>query len=84
MILCVILTCRLSSYLSPCVSIFLTGMHTGSRQEEVIDHRLTDREWAEEWKHLDHVRKVITFFITILNSSFSVNSLAQVFITLLG
>lgn len=66
-------------------------MHTGSRQEEVIDHRLTDREWAEEWKHLDHVRKVITFFITILNSSLSVsvtvslsvNSLAQVFITLL-
>lgn len=37
-------------------------MHTGTRQEEVIDHRLTDREWAEEWKHLDHVRKVITFF----------------------
>ncbi|XP_072303564.1 protein CBFA2T1 isoform X3 [Eucyclogobius newberryi] len=33
------------------------GMHSGSRQEEVIDHRLTDREWAEEWKHLDHVRK---------------------------
>jgi len=40
-------------------------MHTGTRQEEVIDHRLTDREWAEEWKHLDHVRKVITFFIII-------------------
>ncbi|XP_062302134.1 protein CBFA2T1 isoform X2 [Osmerus eperlanus] len=30
------------------------GMHGGSRQEEVIDHRLTEREWAEEWKHLDH------------------------------
>nr|XP_046217198.1 protein CBFA2T1-like [Oncorhynchus gorbuscha] len=29
------------------------GMH-GARQEEVIDHRLTDREWGEEWKHLDH------------------------------
>lgn len=41
------------------------GMHAGSRQEEVIDHRLTDREWAEEWKHLDHVRKVITFSIII-------------------
>ncbi|KAJ7312043.1 hypothetical protein JRQ81_006376 [Phrynocephalus forsythii] len=26
-----------------------------SRQEEVIDHRLTDREWAEEWKHLNNV-----------------------------
>ncbi|XP_045551037.1 protein CBFA2T1 isoform X2 [Salmo salar] len=29
------------------------GMH-GAREEEVIDHRLTDREWGEEWKHLDH------------------------------
>lgn len=27
----------------------------GSRPEEVIDHRLTDREWAEEWKHLNNV-----------------------------
>lgn len=43
----------------------VSGMHGSTRQEEVIDHRLTDREWAEEWKHLDHVRKVITFFITI-------------------
>lgn len=30
-----------------------------ARQEEMIDHRLTDREWAEEWKHLDHVRFLI-------------------------
>ncbi|XP_065808936.1 protein CBFA2T3 isoform X5 [Labrus bergylta] len=30
-----------------------TAVH-GARQEEVIDHRLTDREWAEEWKHLDN------------------------------
>lgn len=29
----------------------------GARQEEVIDHRLTDREWAEEWKHLNNVRR---------------------------
>ncbi|KAK5603190.1 Protein CBFA2T1 [Crenichthys baileyi] len=35
------------------------GMHAGSRQEEVIDHRLTDREWAEEWKHLDHLLNCI-------------------------
>lgn len=42
--------------------LLFAGMHAGTRQEEVIDHRLTDREWAEEWKHLDHVRKVITFF----------------------
>lgn len=47
------------------LSLVLSGMHGSTRQEEVIDHRLTDREWAEEWKHLDHVRKVITFFITI-------------------
>ncbi|PNJ12490.1 CBFA2T3 isoform 1 [Pongo abelii] len=26
----------------------------GSRQEEVIDHKLTEREWAEEWKHLNN------------------------------
>lgn len=60
-------------HLPPCVFtsvrfiwpfLFLsTGMHAGTRQEEVIDHRLTDREWAEEWKHLDHVRKVITFLL---------------------
>uniref|UniRef100_A0A2K5Y5W8 CBFA2/RUNX1 partner transcriptional co-repressor 3 n=1 Tax=Mandrillus leucophaeus TaxID=9568 RepID=A0A2K5Y5W8_MANLE len=32
----------------------------GSRQEEVIDHKLTEREWAEEWKHLNNlgVRRV--------------------------
>uniref|UniRef100_A0A7N6FBG2 MYND-type domain-containing protein n=1 Tax=Anabas testudineus TaxID=64144 RepID=A0A7N6FBG2_ANATE len=34
-------------------------MHAGTRQEEVIDHRLTDREWAEEWKHLDHLLNCI-------------------------
>ncbi|XP_067904706.1 protein CBFA2T1-like isoform X4 [Heterodontus francisci] len=36
--------------------------HAGSRgmyQEEMIDHRLTDREWAEEWKHLDHLLNCI-------------------------
>uniref|UniRef100_A0A2K5I9Y3 CBFA2/RUNX1 partner transcriptional co-repressor 3 n=1 Tax=Colobus angolensis palliatus TaxID=336983 RepID=A0A2K5I9Y3_COLAP len=27
----------------------------GSRQEEVSDHKLTEREWAEEWKHLNNV-----------------------------
>lgn len=34
--------------------VLLPAVH-GARQEEVIDHRLTDREWAEEWKHLDNV-----------------------------
>lgn len=37
------------------VGFFFIAVH-GARQEEVIDHRLTDREWAEEWKHLDNVR----------------------------
>ncbi|XP_037835722.1 protein CBFA2T3 isoform X5 [Kryptolebias marmoratus] len=35
-----------------------TAAH-GARQEEVIDHRLTDREWAEEWKHLDNLLNCI-------------------------
>ncbi|XP_070617893.1 protein CBFA2T3 isoform X4 [Erythrolamprus reginae] len=30
-----------------------------SRQEEVIDHRLTEREWAEEWKHLNNLLNCI-------------------------
>eukprot|EP00062_Callorhinchus_milii_P022382 gi/632980169/ref/XP_007906882.1/ PREDICTED: protein CBFA2T2 [Callorhinchus milii] len=36
--------------------------HQGSRavyQEVMIDHRLTEREWAEEWKHLDHLLNCI-------------------------
>ncbi len=28
----------------------------GGYREEPVDHRLMDREWAEEWRHLDHVR----------------------------
>ncbi|XP_069491816.1 protein CBFA2T3 isoform X2 [Ambystoma mexicanum] len=31
----------------------------GNRQEEVIDHRLTEREWAEEWKHLNNLLNCI-------------------------
>ncbi|XP_043754226.1 protein CBFA2T3 isoform X4 [Cervus elaphus] len=34
------------------------AMH-GSRPEEVIDHRLTEREWAEEWKHLNNLLNCI-------------------------
>lgn len=34
------------------------GVH-GSRTEEVIDHRLTEREWAEEWKHLNNLLNCI-------------------------
>lgn len=35
--------------------VALPAAMPGSRQEEVIDHRLTEREWAEEWKHLNSV-----------------------------
>ncbi|XP_055991559.1 protein CBFA2T3 [Sorex fumeus] len=34
------------------------GVH-GARPEEVIDHRLTEREWAEEWKHLNNLLNCI-------------------------
>uniref|UniRef100_A0A8C5SS81 NHR2-like domain-containing protein n=1 Tax=Laticauda laticaudata TaxID=8630 RepID=A0A8C5SS81_LATLA len=26
---------------------------------ELVDHRLTEREWADEWKHLDHALNCI-------------------------
>ncbi|XP_032182009.1 protein CBFA2T3 isoform X4 [Mustela erminea] len=31
----------------------------GSRQEEVMDHRLTEREWAEEWKRVNNLLNCI-------------------------
>ncbi|XP_062032549.1 protein CBFA2T3 [Lepus europaeus] len=30
-----------------------------ARQEDVIDHRLTEREWAEQWKHLNSLLNCI-------------------------
>uniref|UniRef100_A0A8C7U2E0 CBFA2/RUNX1 partner transcriptional co-repressor 2 n=1 Tax=Oncorhynchus mykiss TaxID=8022 RepID=A0A8C7U2E0_ONCMY len=36
----------------------LPGTNGGYR-EEPVDHRLTDREWADEWRHLDHVLNCI-------------------------
>lgn len=27
----------------------------------MVDHRLTEREWADEWKHLDHVRLLTVY-----------------------
>nr|XP_057903875.1 protein CBFA2T1 isoform X1 [Doryrhamphus excisus] len=45
------------------------GIHAGGRQEEVIDHRLTDREWAEEWKHLDHVRKLLNCIMDMVEKT---------------
>lgn len=44
-----------SAWEPKCESIALSTGLPGSRQEEVIDHRLTEREWAEEWKHLNSV-----------------------------
>ncbi|XP_045551042.1 protein CBFA2T1 isoform X7 [Salmo salar] len=44
------------------------GMH-GAREEEVIDHRLTDREWGEEWKHLDHVRKLLNCIMDMVEKT---------------
>lgn len=34
---------------------YATGLN-GGYQDELVDHRLTEREWADEWKHLDQVR----------------------------
>ncbi|XP_069508243.1 protein CBFA2T2 [Ambystoma mexicanum] len=31
----------------------------GVYHDEPVDHRLTEHEWAEEWKHLDHVLNCI-------------------------
>ncbi|KAL0977878.1 hypothetical protein UPYG_G00162570 [Umbra pygmaea] len=36
----------------------LPGTNGGYR-EDPVDHRLTDREWADEWRHLDHVLNCI-------------------------
>ncbi|RMC15174.1 hypothetical protein DUI87_07356 [Hirundo rustica rustica] len=41
------------------------GLH-GTRQEEMIDHRLTDREWAEEWKHLDHPYQALLISVSCI------------------
>uniref|UniRef100_A0A667X1E1 CBFA2/RUNX1 partner transcriptional co-repressor 3 n=1 Tax=Myripristis murdjan TaxID=586833 RepID=A0A667X1E1_9TELE len=46
------------SVVRPVFCVCVAAVH-GARQEEVIDHRLTDREWAEEWKHLDNLLNCI-------------------------
>ncbi|KAG8446294.1 hypothetical protein GDO86_013938 [Hymenochirus boettgeri] len=40
-------------------SIGVNGNLNNGYQEELVDHRLTEREWAEEWKHLDHALNCI-------------------------
>ncbi|XP_053309425.1 protein CBFA2T2 isoform X3 [Spea bombifrons] len=37
----------------------INGNVNNGYQEELVDHRLTEREWAEEWKHLDHALNCI-------------------------
>ncbi len=51
----------------------VTAVH-GTRQEEVIDHRLTDREWAEEWKHLDNVcvTRCLVFLLSFIHKAESI------------
>ncbi|KAG9337755.1 hypothetical protein JZ751_028252 [Albula glossodonta] len=34
-------------------------MHAVRQEGGAIDHRLSDREWVEEWKHLDHLLNCI-------------------------
>ncbi|XP_029466877.1 protein CBFA2T2 isoform X2 [Rhinatrema bivittatum] len=35
------------------------GGINGGYRDELVDHRLTEKEWADEWKHLDHVLNCI-------------------------
>ncbi|XP_056607625.1 protein CBFA2T2 isoform X1 [Triplophysa dalaica] len=44
----------------------------GSYREEPVDHRLTEREWAEEWRHLDHVLNCIVDMVEKTRRSVSV------------
>lgn len=43
------------AHLIPLWLCVVAGLN-GGYQDELVDHRLTEREWADEWKHLDHVR----------------------------
>ncbi|XP_061544656.1 protein CBFA2T2-like [Phycodurus eques] len=49
----------------------LPGTNGGYR-EEPVDHRLTDREWADEWRHLDHVLNSIVDMVEKTRRSVSV------------
>ncbi|XP_053568812.1 protein CBFA2T2 isoform X2 [Bombina bombina] len=40
-------------------TIGINGSLNNGYQDELVDHRLTEREWAEEWKHLDHALNCI-------------------------
>ncbi|XP_035236419.1 protein CBFA2T2-like isoform X1 [Anguilla anguilla] len=47
------------------------GANRGYR-EDPVDHRLTDREWADEWRHLDHVLNCIVEMVEKTRRSVSV------------
>uniref|UniRef100_A0A096LZH3 CBFA2/RUNX1 partner transcriptional co-repressor 2 n=1 Tax=Poecilia formosa TaxID=48698 RepID=A0A096LZH3_POEFO len=49
-----------------------TGGTNGGYREEPVDHRLTDREWADEWRHLDHVLNCIVDMVEKTRRSVSV------------
>ncbi|TRY97420.1 hypothetical protein DNTS_016605 [Danionella cerebrum] len=51
----------------------------GGYREEPVDHRLTDREWAEEWRHLDHVLNSIVDMVEKTRRSVSVLRRCQEF-----
>ncbi|KAJ8369600.1 hypothetical protein SKAU_G00096280 [Synaphobranchus kaupii] len=44
----------------------------GGYREEPVDHRLTDREWADEWRHLDQVLNCIVEMVEKTRRSVSV------------
>lgn len=51
------------SWISDLFLLPFSGSNGGYR-EEPVDHRLTEREWAEEWRHLDHVRLDLLIILT--------------------
>ncbi|TVK90427.1 Protein CBFA2T2 [Bagarius yarrelli] len=44
----------------------------GGYHEDPVDHRLTEREWADEWRHLDHVLNCIVDMVEKTRRSVSV------------
>ncbi|XP_018410849.1 PREDICTED: protein CBFA2T2 isoform X4 [Nanorana parkeri] len=50
----------------------INGNPSNGYQEELVDHRLTEREWAEEWKHLDHALNCIMEMVEKTRRSMSV------------
>ncbi|XP_073092812.1 protein CBFA2T2 isoform X2 [Manis javanica] len=51
----------------------------GGYQDELVDHRLTEREWADEWKHLDHALNCIMEMVEKTRRSMAVLRRCQEF-----